>query len=130
MKSHVEIWRQPDQGNIALTSMPVSIVDGIQRVRTFLIDPASKKPRLWVSPKCQGLIDEFDLYRYREAKELRPEREEPIDAHNHSVKALAYWLVSRFSFVGREGGRVKSVRYIKNQPEWNEGGFNPFRERY
>jgi len=69
------------------------------RHRTFLKDPQTGKPRLFHDPKCKHTIEEYSLYRYREIKEGRPIREKPIDACNHSLKAIAYGLVANFGFV-------------------------------
>ncbi len=97
MESHSEAWHR-------ITGLPVypqgvGIADGIMRVRTFLMDPETKKPRLFHDPKCKGTLSEYGLYRYNEVKENRPEREEPVDANNHSCKALAYGLVNMFGLV-------------------------------
>lgn len=97
MESHVEIWRRLARLN--LQSNPVGIADGILRHRTFLKDPGSGQPRLFHDPQCKGTIAEYGRYRYPDVKENRPEREDPIDANNHAMKALAYGLVANFGFV-------------------------------
>jgi len=96
-ESHFELWRR--LAGIVPQGQPVGVADGIQRHRSFLVCPADRQPRLLHDPKCKGTIAEYGLYRYREQKEQRPEREEPIDADNHSMKALAYGLVANFGYV-------------------------------
>jgi hypothetical protein len=99
MESQVELWERTTR--LPVFSRPVGIVDGINRHRTFLVDPLTKAPRLFHDPRCRGAIREYGLYRYHEAKELRDENELPIDANNHAMKAIAYGLTHRFGVVDR-----------------------------
>ena len=99
LPSHVEIWQQ--EAGVYLQSNTVSIVDGIQRLHTFLRDPASDKPLILFHPRCKSTAWEFGQYRYPKVSENRPEREEPIDRDNHAIKALSYWLFARFGPVNR-----------------------------
>ena len=77
------------------------IQDGIDRLRTFLRDPAGGEPRLTLAPACRALMQEFGSYRYHEVRDGRPISELPIDRDNHAIKALAYWLYDRFGSVAR-----------------------------
>lgn len=97
MESQEELWLK--HAKLPMFMEPVPIVDGILRHRTFLTDPMTMAPRMYHDPKCKGTIREYELYRYPEAKENRDERELPIDANNHSMKAIAYGLWNRFSYV-------------------------------
>lgn len=97
--SQIEIWAS--LGGIRLRSHTVPIRSGIDRLRTFLRDPASGKARLTVAPECQNLIEEFGLYRYHEASDRAPISEIPIDRDNHAIKALIYWLFDRFGAIER-----------------------------
>ena len=58
-----------------------------------------------VSSRGQALIGEFGSYRFHEAREHRPISEVPIDADNHAIKALCYWLYDRFGAVHPRGPR-------------------------
>lgn len=108
MRSHVEIWAS--RARTPLRFRPVSIAAGILRHRTFLINPATREPRLFHDPCCGLALKEYGLYRYQEVKEARPVHEEPIDANNHLMKALAYWLYDRFGPVeARQGTQTLSV---------------------
>jgi hypothetical protein len=96
-ESQEEIWRR-------LTGLPailnrVRIVDGILRHRTFLIDPATKEPRLFHHPRCSGTLAEYGQYRYPRDASGRVVSEVPIDIHNDAMKAIAYGLVANFGFV-------------------------------
>lgn len=97
MESQWELWQR--LAGFALRMDAVPIVDGIQRHRTFLVDPFSMAPRIFHDPKCRGAIGEYGLYKYPDEKPNRDERELPIDANNHAMKAIAYGLVSRFGYV-------------------------------
>jgi len=104
MESHVEIWRA--EAGLRLYAQPVGIADGILRHRTFLRDPATEKPRLFHDHRCKNTIQEYGLYKYRRTTDGRPIREEPIDAYNHSMKALAYGLVGTFGYVPKRSRRL------------------------
>ncbi len=101
--SQIQIWAAHAQ--LRLRSHRVWINDGIDRLRTFLRDPGSGEPRITISPRCQALIREFGNYRYHEPRENRPISELPIDADNHAIKALCYWLFDRFGAVYRREPR-------------------------
>jgi len=61
--------------------------------------------RCTCSTRCQALIREFGSYRYHEPREHHPISELPIDADNHAIKALCYWLYDRFGAVYRREPR-------------------------
>lgn len=104
-ESQLEIWASY---GVKLFSQKVGVADGILRHRTFLIDPETKEPRIRFDPKCVETIREYSLYRYRDVPEGRPVYEEPINANNHSMTALAYGLVACFGFVERRRQRVRA----------------------
>lgn len=109
MESHVEIWRR--LARIPVRSQSVGIPDGILRHRTFLKNPADRKPRIFYDPRCKQTIWEYGQYKYNEMKESRPVRELPIDRDCHALKAIAYGLVGNFGFVDVRRKRVRSMRY-------------------
>ena len=92
-RSQYEQWRSR---GVELKSGPVSIEDGISRMRDFLRSPFTGTPRLAIDPKCKGLLMEFGHEMYRADQDGQPLKEDPIDRYNHSRKALSYWLVWRF----------------------------------
>ena len=97
--SQIEVWAS--LAGVRLRSHGVPLRAGIDRLRTFLRDPASGDPRLTVAPECPNLIEEFGLYRYHEASDREPISEVPIDRDNHAIKALTYWLFDRFGAIER-----------------------------
>ena len=108
LPSHVEVWAQ--EAGVALRYNPVSIQDGILALKVLLKDPGTGDPRIFfnshlrsdrsASGAANGVLAEFGLYRYRDWKEGQPERDTPIDANNHALKALGYWAYDRFGPVG------------------------------
>jgi len=105
-ESQLEIWAHLT--GLRLHSQKVPIPDGILRLRTFLVDPETGKPRITFDPKCVNTIREFALYRYKDAKEGRPISETPISADNHAISALIYGLVSNFGFVRLRRERIRA----------------------
>ncbi|MGH2716475.1 MAG: hypothetical protein ACRDM7_21835 [Thermoleophilaceae bacterium] len=99
MESQVELWQRLTR--LPLASRAVPIADGIARHRVFLQDPMTLQPRIFHDPRCVGTLSEYGKYRYGEVKELRDERELPIDANNHAMKAIAYGLMNRYGVVDR-----------------------------
>ena len=113
MASHIDIWRKEEHLGFSPATNYVPVPDGIQRLRTFLKNPLNGRPRIYFSRLCKNTVKEFSLYRYRLPKENRPEREEPVDRDNHSLKAISYLLMDRYG--PSEGkGRTKSEKYIKS----------------
>lgn len=113
MSSHADIWAQKENLGFRPAMTYIHIEDGINHLKTWLRNPLNKKPRVWFSHACKGIIKEFSMYRYRLEKENRPTKEEPIDANNHSIKALTYYLVNRFT-PGGKGVRTTTERYVKS----------------
>ena len=86
-----------------------SINSGISHVRNFVRAKDGTR-RLFVTPKCKGLIEDFESYRYPEHKENRPLTNLPLkDGHSdHSLDALRYGVVNRFPI--RQYSLVKKGR--------------------
>jgi hypothetical protein len=97
-RSAVDVWRA---AGITLRSQPVSIEAGIDRVKTFLREPRTHRPRIAIDPSCKNFCREFGLYRYRVNAEMKPVSDTPLDIDNHALKACAYGLIDRFGFVDR-----------------------------
>jgi hypothetical protein len=101
--SHTETWFDGGKG-INLLSQRVLIPEGVERVRTMLRDPITKRPRLWVNAgpngQCPMLAWELEAgYRYYERRheaDPRGEKEEPVATNNHACSALAYGLIHAF----------------------------------
>tara|TARA_R100001443_G_scaffold115029_1_gene131998 strand:- start:272 stop:1591 length:1320 start_codon:yes stop_codon:yes gene_type:complete len=70
---------------------------GISHVRGF-IENAEGKRYLHVSPKCIGLCEDLENYRYPEHKEGMDLKKLPIKDgyHDHSMDALRYFFINRF----------------------------------
>ena len=121
-RSAIEIWQE--EARIPMYSNKVTIQDGIDRVRAFLrLNPETSRARLTMHPKCRGLISEMGLgpspvegggiYFYKTDAAGAVTTDLPIDKHNHSCKALGYFLVHEFGRVERTN-RGRPVRYLNS----------------
>ena len=137
MESQVEVWQNLTR--LPVSSHAVGIVEGINRHRTFLVDPMTKSPRLYHDPRCKGTIKEYGLYKYPNKSETRPETELPVDRDNHSLKAIAYGLFNRFGVVDRLGtktprnliaGRIGGSPRYDHDPETGVQFDSEVRRRY
>ncbi len=108
-----KVWR--DQG-VPLRVRWVRVNQGIDKLRSFLRDfgkqalmdkngerlypNARDWARVFVSPRCKRLIEEFQMMRF-------PERQDPSEwadperGHDHGIKALWYFLMDRYPGTGR-----------------------------
>ena len=93
-RSQYEQWLA---AGVTLRSKPVSIADGVDRMRSFLRSPFTGTPRIAIDPRCKGLIWELAAgERYARDQEGKPVKEKPIDRDNHARKAVSYWLIDHF----------------------------------
>lgn len=99
MESHEEIWQA--KAGIPISAEYVPVADGIERHRTFLASGPNGLPRLFLSDNCRNTSKEYGLYKYRDDKDGRPTREEPISAHDHAMKCIAYGLIHKVGYVRR-----------------------------
>lgn len=108
-KSQVEVWY--DLTGLRARGTKIDILDGIQRTRISLRPhPETGVPGLILGPACVRTMEEFcEGYRY--PIDVKSQvgsstmdvvvNEKPIDAHNHSAKAIAYGLIDNFGPVRR-----------------------------
>ena len=101
------VWQH--RTGLVLRSKHVGIMDGIDRLKTFLKLDQQGQPKVIFDPSCYGLLSELglcksplsgkmDAYRYR-MKDGVVQGVRPLDRANHSIKALIYWLVIVFGYV-------------------------------
>ena len=108
MPCQIKVWAA--QAQLRMRSHRVLLQDGIERLRAFLRNPGDGEPRITINSRCQALIREFANYRYHEPREHHPVSEQPIDAHNHAIKALCSWLYDRFGAVRLRWTRTTNRR--------------------
>ena len=113
MPAVAEIWAS--KAKLNLQSSPVPEDAGRERLHTFLtVNPIDHEPRLYVDPKCTGLLSEFGVcpnpfsgeaepYKWKEDRIGMVVGKVPEDKNNHGIKAVIYGLVDRFGFVNRSG---------------------------
>lgn len=93
-ESPVEIWAE---AGVYLATHPVGINDKLERTRSILKDPGTKKSHILIHPRCKNLINEFGLYRYPEPTDFyRNERDLPVKKYDHAMDALGYGLYDHY----------------------------------
>ena len=96
-KTTLAQWQYPSEEEgfswpgLPIISRYVNIQAGIDRFRTLLY-------RMRFSPRCAGLYNEFFHYKYHQTEDKRWDVK-PVDAHNHSIKALIYWCANKYGLV-------------------------------
>ena len=85
-----------------------SIASGIDLVRSYL-ENAQGEARLFISDKCEGIIEDFENYRYPDKRENQRLKDEPLKdgRHDHGMDAVRYFFVNRFPIVKREAIEVQ-----------------------
>lgn len=117
MPAPSEIWLQ--EGYVFLRSQKLSITDGIEQVKRFLlVNPVTGHPLLHINSRCKGLISEFggcenpithttQIYSWRMDKDGNVLGDVPEDKYNHAVKALSYGIVDTFGYTTATPTRTK-----------------------
>lgn len=108
-----EVWRA--KAKLSLASQKVDEPAGRERLHTFLtVNPIDHQPRLFIDPKCKGILSEFGVcpnpftgeaapYKWKEDRAGVVQGKSPDDKNNHGIKAVIYGLIDRFGYVTRQG---------------------------
>jgi len=122
-----EVWlASNDRGwpGLSLSSNSVGEAEGRERLHTFLnVNPIDHQPRLFIDPKCTGILSEFGAapnpftdeaapYKWKDDRVGTVIGQHPEDKNNHGIKALIYGLVDRFGFVGGGQSRKTEVHSL------------------
>lgn len=87
---------------------------GRERLHTFLtVNPIDHQPRLYIDPKCTGILSELGVcpnpftneaapYQWKEDRAGKVTGKVPDDKNNHGIKAVIYGLVNKFGYVTRQ----------------------------
>lgn len=103
-QSALETWQselgKAAGGKISIGGEYLHVDDGIARTHDKLrVNPITGRPYFLVHPRCKNTVWEFAQgYRRRVSTNGVIRSDTPIDANNHAVKALAYYIVNQFSF--------------------------------
>lgn len=122
----VETWRVESGLNLHFEASKVDIEDGIRKLDSFLMPhPISREPKIYISSRCKGLIGELGggpakfenggIYR-RNLKVGSESYGRPIDANNHAVKALSYFLINHFGHAEVNRNRYAEKRAPQSEP--------------
>lgn len=94
-----------------------------ERLKTFLkVNPLTGQPGVLVSPRCQGLLSEMGVapspldgqmapYSWRTDSSGSPVGHAPLNALNHSIRALEYWLVDHYGYSRPQREKLLVGRY-------------------
>jgi hypothetical protein len=116
MPAAAEEWLK--QTGITFSSRKVRIMEGVERLKTFLkVNPSTQLPWLAINPKCTGILSEFGAvpspfdgqdraYRWKMNREGGVAGESPEDRYNHGIKAITYGLVDHFGYVHSGNNKV------------------------
>lgn len=124
-----EVWATPRNDGwqgIRLTSNRVLEEEGRERLHTFLtINPVDHQPRLFIDPKCHGILSEFGVcpnpftkeaapYKWKEDRTGTVIGQHPDDKNNHGIKSIIYGLVDRFGFASGRRSHITEVRDLRS----------------
>ena len=111
MPAVAEVWLA--KAKLSLAAQKVDEAAGRERLHTFLtVNPIDHQPRLFVDPKCKGILSEFGVcpnpfteeaapYKWKEDRTGAVVGKQPEDKNNHGIKAVIYGLIDRFGYVTR-----------------------------
>jgi hypothetical protein len=105
----IEIFRQNGiRVNYTTNKVDRDISTGIDHVRSFM-ENANGVCRFYVDSRCIGHIDDFENYRYPEAKAGRALKEEPMKDghHDHSMDETRYFFINHFPIKKRGATSIK-----------------------
>lgn len=109
-----EVWLK--EAGLALTANRVDEAAGRETLHSFLkVNPIDHEPKVFVDPKCQGLLSEFGVmpnpfteesapYLWKSKDDGSITGKSPEDKNNHGIKALIYGLVSKYGYAGNKDG--------------------------
>lgn len=119
MPAVVEVWQK--KAGLNLTSKRVRESEGRERLHGFLrVNAIDNRPRVYIDPKCIGLLSELGLapnpithesapYRWRTSRSGETIGKDPEDKNNHAIKALIYLIMDKFGNVDRNN-RIKQKK--------------------
>ncbi len=89
---------------IICNSRPTRISDGIDLIRDHLLS-GDDTIRLYIDPKCKGLITALQSLRYKRTAGSVTEQPHKDGIHDHVIDALRYFFVNRFGVDTTASGR-------------------------
>lgn len=114
----VDQWRKLTGLTLRYNKVPEG--EGIEMLRRFLKpNPVTNTPRVYVNPKCTGLISEWggcvnpishqpEVWRYKTGDMGETLGDKPIPLHDDASKALIYFAWEYFGYAERKGKRGRS----------------------
>jgi hypothetical protein len=80
-----------------------SITAGVNHVRSF-VENANGERYLHLNNNCTGMAEDLESYRYPEAQDSKPLKQEPLKDgyHDHGCDQLRYFFINQFPIKNRE----------------------------
>jgi phage terminase large subunit len=66
------------------------VLPGINKVFDALEPKGDGLPSLFVCEDCENVVEEFSVYRFKDAKDGAPLQENPLKVNDHSMDAVRY----------------------------------------
>lgn len=110
-KSTKEVWLELLPRNVPFeVCKKYSDRERIMRVKTLLVDPQTKAPRIMIHPRCVGLAKEFREWRRKTDNKGAVISDRPIDEMEDALDCLGNYLLHTFGPVDyqRERGQVRA----------------------
>ena len=99
-KSAQEVWVELARKPFRLCYRITPKHNGFMRIQNFLQDPETKEPRLFINPRCEGLIHEFKRYERKTDRDHNPISDDPPDdAEDDALDALTNFSTTRYGLV-------------------------------
>jgi len=128
-----EAWRAGFRGRgVGIRSKYIKVLDGIKRTHDkLLVNPLTNEPFMVFSPKCEQTIWEFEEgYRRHTRNDGTEVQGTPIDADNHSTKAICYGIIDHFGM--GDTPRLSNIIPVRRKMAYERGieRFQPVRGGY
>lgn len=101
-----EIWQK--KTNLSVYDRKVAIDGGIEVHKSFLLNKTTGKRKLFIHSRMKNTLREYKSYKYPKRGLNSSAAKSPIDAFNHSMKAISYGIVHNFGYFAEK--KKKSIR--------------------
>ena len=109
-ESAKDLWQA--LAKIPMFDQPVQINMGIERHKTFLLQPVTGLRRLKHHVRCVFLRQEYMNWRYPKSSASGHEPRKPIDSFNHLIKSITYGLVNISGYMDKSKKGKRPSRYV------------------
>ena len=105
-----EIWQQ--LAKIPIYDESVGIDSGIERHKSFLLQPSTGLRRLFIAKRCKETHLEYRSWRWPKRKPGQAQPTAPVNTFNHMLKAITYFIVRQFGYFDKDKTPKRKGRYL------------------